>query len=1062
MLYASRFYTCILFLCAGMVVACGGGNSPTGTSSKPAPSTTSVETVYPVDLTATPQGRMQLAMSTADASILKTDDASFLISSAMNSLESVKVDRDKLLNDFYAGQSSQFELVRESYMMQPSFAAVDKVFPLVIGDKGNTLASISTLYDNRIAAYGYDILAGYDPTNTAQTVSVRPSQTAHKTVFKRVLAWLVTGNPLTDWSSRSANILNVAWSSLPTSSAVLYTNSKGVKVYRPYASAGLTALGIPFNSLSCDPLSDPLKDCAAKAQLVVVGAIDRRMGVDLNTQLQRIQEIVKAQIPILYLNAHPDGGAPNDYARAAFKEDHLRHKAMGFAYGDNPDKRNYYVQDAVSGNVTFAERRQQFDYMGNLVSRLSKASFSVYDWSNCVDNNCVMPPQFVKDIHEPVNYLMTKIQEMDVNGLSIFDAEFSNNISLQQLILWADTYRRTIVYPLDKVKNSEKFQLAYVADSLVAYVRKKGAAQTSLGNYLDDKVQTLKGSPNFEAVDATLPGAAGFTAMGRFALPGQAVEIKWSNAPPAGIFKFKINTTREGTNRKWEPTTDARGVEQPTSGLRRPMYLRSPEFLLGKDSVTVVSPYGGLLMLVFQNAKDTAVSLQIKGAAKHPFYDATQGSPDATVFLDDLKKNPIGWFEIKTPGLEIHSITSKVLTYLEPSPPETYEQRAKYPNAVKPYYHRDKGIDMYKYLAEAKKYVMEEAYQLAGFRERGLELKPSVQKICDQLQWDCVNTTIHAPPIVQHYQTDIRANCGSMCSGQPIDSSSAFDPRHWGESHEMGHNLQRFKVYDGMSTEVSNNIFPMHKRWQLFRDLGRTEIGYSNELVETQTVFDMLAGVTADKSLSASAKSLKIKQGLWSNPAYAAQNRLRLYFYLQWVLIYFDALKEKNPTVSEYVLWEQAWDVFTLMYLNLRQIESVSDADWLSVKDKLGFGSYTQKPATSHVSVVVNGVVSYPHHDYLLVMLSKLTGRDQRPLFDMWGVETYAQGRHQVQIMNLPAQALEFHAVVCSDDFRTRRVIDMSAPNPSLPAEWGPAPFKDQATNWAACQAATATYESSR
>ncbi|NDG14824.1 MAG: hypothetical protein EB110_04095, partial [Betaproteobacteria bacterium] len=804
-------------------------------------------------------------------------------------------------------------------------------------------------YDNRIAAYGYDILAGYDPTNTAQTVSVRPSQTAHKTVFKRVLAWLVTGNPLTDWSSRSANILNVAWSSLPTSSAVLYTNSKGVKVYRPYASAGLTALGIPFNSLSCDPLSDPLKDCAAKAQLVVVGAIDRRMGVDLNTQLQRIQEIVKAQIPILYLNAHPDGGAPNDYARAAFKEDHLRHKAMGFAYGDNPDKRNYYVQDAVSGNVTFAERRQQFDYMGNLVSRLSKASFSVYDWSNCVDNNCVMPPQFVKDIHEPVNYLMTKIQEMDVNGLSIFDAEFSNNISLQQLILWADTYRRTIVYPLDKVKNSEKFQLAYVADSLVAYVRKKGAAQTSLGNYLDDKVQTLKGSPNFETVDVTLPGAAGFTAMGRFALPGQAVEIKWSNAPPAGIFKFKINTTREGTNRKWEP-----------------------------------------------------------------------------------------------------------------SPPETYEQRAKYPNAVKPYYHRDKGIDMYKYLAEAKKYVMEEAYQLAGFRARGLELKPSVQKICDQLQWDCLNTTIHAPPIVQHYQTDIRANCGSMCSGQPIDSSSAFDPRHWGESHEMGHNLQRFKVYDGMSTEVSNNIFPMHKRWQLFRDLGRTEIGYSNELVETQTVFDMLAGVTADKSLSASAKSLKIKQGLWSNPAYAAQNRLRLYFYLQWVLIYFDALKEKNPTVSEYVLWEQAWDVFTLMYLNLRQIESVSDADWLSVKDKLGFGSFTQKPATSHASVVVNGVVSYPHHDYLLVMLSKLTGRDQRPLFDLWGVETYAQGRHQVQIMNLPAQALEFHAVVCSDDFRTRRVIDMSAPNLSLPAEWGPAPFKDQATNWAACQAATATYESSR
>ena len=166
MLYASRFCKFIVFLSAGTLVACGGGNSPTGSSSSPAPSTTSVETVYPVDLTSTPQGRMQLAMSTADASILKTEDASFLISSAMNSLESVKVDREKLLNDLYAGQSSKFELVRESYMMQPSFATMEKVFPLVIGDKGNTLASISTLYDNRIAAYGYDILAGYDLTNT--------------------------------------------------------------------------------------------------------------------------------------------------------------------------------------------------------------------------------------------------------------------------------------------------------------------------------------------------------------------------------------------------------------------------------------------------------------------------------------------------------------------------------------------------------------------------------------------------------------------------------------------------------------------------------------------------------------------------------------------------------------------------------------------------------------------------------------------------------------------------------------------------------------------------------
>ena len=146
----------------------------------------------------------------------------------------------------------------------------------------------STTTESRLTAMT-SWLAMPPPDNTVQTDLVRPSQKEHKTVFKRVVAWLVTGNPLTDLSSRSANALNVAWSSLPTSSTVLYTNSKGTKVYRPYASAGMTALGIPFNSLLCDPLLDPLKDCAAKAQLVVVGTIDRRMGVDLNTQLLRLQ-----------------------------------------------------------------------------------------------------------------------------------------------------------------------------------------------------------------------------------------------------------------------------------------------------------------------------------------------------------------------------------------------------------------------------------------------------------------------------------------------------------------------------------------------------------------------------------------------------------------------------------------------------------------------------------------------------------------------------------------------------------------------------------------------------
>jgi hypothetical protein len=146
------------------------------------------------------------------------------------------------------------------------------------------------------------------------------------------------------------------------------------------------------------------------------------------------------------------------------------------------------------------------------------------------------------------------------------------------------------------------------------------------------------------------------------------------------------------------------------------------------------------------------------------------------------------------------------------------------------------------------------------------------------------------------------------------------------------------------------------------------------------------------------------------------------------------------------------------MYLNLRQVDFASANDWPQVKHKLGFSQYDAKPVTSAASVTVGGTETYPHHDYLLVVLSMLTGRNLIPLFDLWGIDTYEQGRNQVLSLNLPLQDNLFYAVVCTDDFRTKRVIDLNQTNPVLPAEWGTTPFKDQASNRAACQAATTAY----
>jgi hypothetical protein len=240
----------------------------------------------------------------------------------------------------------------------------------------------------------------------------------------------------------------------------------------------------------------------------------------------------------------------------------------------------------------------------------------------------------------------------------------------------------------------------------------------------------------------------------------------------------------------------------------------------------------------------------------------------------------------------------------------------------------------------------------------------------------------------------------------------------------MGHNLQDFKVYDGTSTEVSNNIFPLHKSWRIFRELGRVKIGYENQLPDTQLVFDVLKNAYQQSSGN---KFASAKDGVWLGST--STGRGKLYFYAQWPLIYFEAIKESNPQLTDAQAWEQAWDIYTLLYLHKRQINAATDATWPSLKTDLGFSQYNTKPLTKYA----DGNGSYPIHDVMLVSLSLITRRNQTPLFDFWGVTTTAAARNQVTALNLPAQAVKFYAARCSDDLRDFQTVDMSLSNPTFP-----------------------------
>ena len=1003
----------------------------------------------------TPSNRIKLALKAGDSTLLSGKDASEIISQASGNYQGILDTQNNLIGTFYQGGSSaklstKFDLVKDSFMIQPLLSSMEKVFPLVVGDKGNVLASVSTVGGDRIAGYGYDILSGFDTNQTrifglnSQSLEVASRQIDHQAVFKRVLSWLVTGDPARDLTGQSATSLNIAWSSLPKSNTVLYTTGAKEKVYKSYAADGLTALKIPFTSLQCDPLSDPVKDCAAKAQLVVIGAVDRRLNADvLQVQLSRIKDIVVAKIPVLYLNSHPDGGAPNDYARANWPDDYPRLGALGFASGDAPDRRNYYALDYVGGDLTPDQLHARNDPLGaKLLERIKGHNFNQkYDWTKCeADSDCVLPQAFTDEIVTPLNKLKTLLDEINSKGQNLYDPQVENK-TLKQLVLWADAYRQNIVYPINKLTHAEAFQKAYIADALVAYVRKAGMAQTDLGNFLGPDVRQVKGSTTIENVTVTLTGSNGFTAVGRFLLPGQALTIQLQKAPVAGKFTFFVNTASEGNTKLFSSPVDAAGKEILGTGYRRPRLPRSSDFPLSTQPITIVSPYGGLLELRYAGTKETSVVLQIQGAAKHPFYDTTQGAPDASAFLNDVLNSKLDWLEIKTAGLEIHSLIRTTKELLLPESKSAVS--TEYPNVTKPYFSSaTNSIDMDKYLAEAKKYVIDDALQLAGLELNGLKLKPRVSVFCATNNWECTSSTIHKPRDPQHYHADDKANCGSSCNGNPITSNIGLGPRNWGVSHELGHNLVRFKMYGGISSEVANNIFPLHKKWRLLIDVNRDAIGYYNDLPDTQVVFDFLKKTFKDGSLNTDQKVLNVKKNLWTDSAFAIEyDRMRLDFYLQWPLLYADIIKSHNSSMSDTDAIEAGWDIYTLLYLNQRQVEATTDADWGNGIAKLGFSLYTKKPTTNN-GIVVNGIHLY--HDYMLVALSLITGFNQTPLFDFWGIETSSAGKDQVAALRnnaneaLPMQPVKFYATRCFDDFRAYKSLDM---NKSDPFPW-PDEFK--------------------
>ncbi len=880
---------------------------------------------------ATQEEILDAALVSGDSSQLT--DSHLVALRLQQQVERIRQTRTQLLDGLYQNLSQAYNPGASSQWIVP--ANPDNTLPFLIGDKGRVLASLSLEAGGRGLAYGTNVLTQLSGANAA-----------HAPLLKRAVQWLVNGDP----GAATAKDFKVSV----------------VGVDKTATLNGLKSAGLQPADAACNALTDA--SCASASKLLVLGN-----GASAASLSATVRARLQAGLPILFVHT-------NGWNQSSTGQQIL----AGLGLQEGPYGGNYWDKDAVPSSRTRARSVELGGAYGQdpaLVQQIVDGSWRTdHDWSKCTSyvgrTTCDDVPG-LSDFSKRVDVLKGALDAYNQKAQNLF--ALPGTTSLRLWLLWADAVRQNIRYPMDKAADTARFQETFVADAIVGYVREAGAAQKELGSYAGQRQQSMPVSGSEETLTLTLPSAQGFTAIGRMAAPGKRLSIRIEDAGQASL-AVGLNTQRIGSTRLWN-----------TRQYDRPRFLKSPDIKLqANQSVALVSPYGGLLQLVYSGATPgQTVTVKVTGAASQPFLDIQPGEDSSQAiadFIQALDADKADWLEIRSGSVEVHAKVEKVRGSID----------------------KDYGGDVQRFIRELNEVFIDDAYTLAGFTIPNQAKTPAIQQECAVRGWDCDSETLHKLPGTQHINVDQYAQCGGGCSGNPYDQTWGLNPRGWGESHELGHNLQvnRLKVYGGRSGEISNQIFPLHKDWRVLREFGQnlddTRVNYRNAynlIVAGRAEADPLAGVY---------------KRLWEDPGTYALNGERMAFYTQWVHYWADL--KSDPL--------QGWDIWTLLYLHQRQVDK---ADWDANKAALGYGTYAQRPGNSGDASSTDG------NDNLLIGLSWLTQRDQRPTFALWGIRTSAAAQAQVAAYGFAEQPAFFYANNRTNEYSTVKLLDMSQGSPAWP-----------------------------
>ena len=759
--------------------------------------------------------------------------------------------------------------------------------------------------------------------------------------FRRVLSWLVAGD---------------ANKPLPSTMKVVFGGGLDAKAYM----LGFKTAGVTAEELICDFSAS--NTCLKDAHLLVLGG-DWPEGT---TGLEaRIRNIMASGIPVMYLHT-------NQWWNTPIQSELL--KGMELRFGGIGGGNNW-IDDRVSAGRSAEANRQKifasFDAVRTLVNDITANKFAMnYDWSKCRQprQDCDDVPGLRAELINPLQQLKEMIDGYTEKGENLFTQP--NTELLRPLVLWADLVRKNRVFPYDKEKTPAEHKKSLISDYFVPYIRPTAVTNPDLGKFMRPAAQSIPVSLQAEDISIKITGTKGFTTIGRLGIPGKTFTIELIEGNNAAFSLF-LNTQHPNSTKYW-------------GDYNRPKHLRTPPMPLRLNTpLTVASPYGGTMQLQYDKATiGQIVKLRIKGVAQHPYLDLTQDKIDIAAFKAGLDSGIHDWVEVKTQNFEIHSKLEKV----------TPELKDEYKN------------DVEKFINEVKLYLVDDIEELAGFYSPTRPLSDNVKAVCDKYTWDCTNKTLHsrsANGFIQHANVDVNSRAGDGTAGNPYDQSFNFSPRGWGESHEIGHTIQPSLLEVSEADEVSNNIFPLHKQWRLFKE-GKRAAGGGKSQKNYSNALEILRLAQSDANPSAGAF-----KRMWQD----GDNFDRLIFYSNWVH-YFTVLHGKADDTDRQKE-ARGWDIYTLLYLHQRLFDAQDQTTWLANRDKLGYSTYAVKPK-------VTG------DDNLLIMLSKLSGRDQRPTFKLWGIKYSEAASAQVASFQLIEEPKFLYANTTDAPWINAKKIDLS------------------------------------